>query len=150
MIKIGNDLCYSPFPPERYACGPLGLGAVVGRDIQLWNLVYLSCERIEDHLDPPDDTRAVELINRDLVVWYSCLAALTGAECKSLFPGLRAALTKHPAVMLQELRLMDWDCIPPAWEIKGWDEIVINKVSIILAQSRTVASLLTGRAASKI
>lgn len=146
MITVAGQLCYSPLPPERYGRGMLGLGPLCKSDIQLWNLVYLSCSRIDDYLNPPDDVNIVGLIDRDLVFHYTALAALHGRECQRLFPRLRDALSKHPTAFLKDLWSMPWRYLPQAREIHDWNEVVIERA--ILAEAATkakIASLITGR-----
>jgi hypothetical protein len=136
MIKISGQLCYSPVPPSRYARPHLGLGISCRDDVQLWNLLYLSCESIEDHRDPSSDDYAHVLVNRDLAALYTSQAALNGANCRELFPGLRDALKQHPTVFMNALTQMPWANLPHVRTIPNWIDIVISKVATIEASAK--------------
>jgi hypothetical protein len=101
----------------------------------LWNLLYLTCEGIEDHRDPSNDECVVGLVNRDLSALATSLATLTGAASMELFPGLRDALKRHPSVFIQELWKVPWEYLPVAMQIPNWADIVIDKVATIHAQA---------------
>jgi hypothetical protein len=133
MIKVGGQLCYSPFPPERYATRHAGLGLSCRNDVQLWNLVYLTCQGIEDHLDPSTDAHVLDLVRRDHTALVVSLAALKGPHCMELFPGLRDALKQHPRVFLSELWQMPWGNLPQVQKFPEWRDIVIDRVADISA-----------------
>lgn len=145
MIKVDGQLCYSPFPMERYATGNAGLGVSCRQDVQLWNLVYLSCEGIEDHLDPSSGAYALDLARRDRDAFAVSHAALYGANCQELFPRLRDALKKHPSEFLRELWRMPWEDLPASQRFHDWDNIVIGKVAHIAATfSVSLSTLVPG------
>lgn len=135
MIVINGQLCYSPVAPSRYGRPLAGFPVSCRNDVQLWNLLYLTCEGIEDHRDPSTDADVGVLVNRDLNALATSLAALTGAACRELFPDLRDALKKHPSVFLQELWKVPWEYLPPAMQIPNWADIVTDKVATIHAQA---------------
>jgi hypothetical protein len=146
MIKIGGELCYSPLPPTAYGRQFVGLGPLCKRDTQLWNLVYLSCGRIDDYLNPPDDASVIGLVDRDLVFYYTALAALHGPECNRLYPRLRESLKKNPTAFLKDLWSMPWAHLPQVHEIHDWNEVVIERAICIEAETKAkIASLITGR-----
>lgn len=144
MIKVGGQLCYSPFPPERYASRHAGLGLSCRYDVQLWNLVYLTCQGIGDHLDPSKDEDALDLAQRDHLALVVSLAALKGPRSMELFPGLRDALKQHPKVFLRELWQMPWGDLPQVQMFQGWKDIVIDRVADISASFHVQLSIVPG------
>jgi len=134
MIKINGQLCYSPAAPSRYSLPHLGLGLSCRDDVQLWNLLYLSCERIEEHLDPLPGADVGSLVTRDLCALTTACASLYGPTCLKVFPNLRKVLTLHPSAFLRELWTMPWQHLPPAMVIPDWADIITDKVATIHAQ----------------
>lgn len=134
MIKINGQLCYSPAAPSRYSLPLLGLGLSCRDDVQLWNLLYLSCERIDDHLDPPPNADVGGLVRRDIYALSTARAALCEPVCRNLFPGLRDALKQHPSVFIRELWKMPWGFLPQVRTIPNWTDIVTDKIATIHAQ----------------
>lgn len=142
MIKVGGQLCYSPYPPRRYAGRHAGLGLSCQSDVQLWNLVYLTCQGIEDHLDPSKDEDALDLAQRDHLSLVVSLAALKGPHSVGQFPGLRDALRQHPRVFISELMRMPWENLPQVQKIPDWKDIVIDRVADISASFHVKLSAL--------
>jgi hypothetical protein len=128
MISVGGQLCYSPFPPEAYGRGPLGLGPMCKGDMQVWNLMFLSCEGIADHLGVLHDYKTISLMDRDLVACYAALAALNGPPFKAVFPTLRHLLQLPPGRFLENLfTLPGWERLPQVTGIPDWVDVMINK-----------------------
>lgn len=134
MIKVGGELCYSPHHPDRYGRGPVGIGPMASGDIQLWNLIYLSTINDSEYLDPSADLAV--LVEKDMRVVATSMAALKGKTCKELFPQLRSALQEHPSVFLQRLWTMPWEDLPLVYEVPYWKDGVIDKVANIEAEAK--------------
>lgn len=144
MIKIDGQLCYSPFPPERYGTSRAGFNISCRQDLQLWNLLYLTCEGINDHLDPSSDADVGVLVERDIEALVVTLAAF-GTSYREQFPGLRDALKQHPVVFLSELWKMPWENLPQVQQFPDWGDLVIDKVAVITSCiSSQLASFIPG------
>jgi hypothetical protein len=119
MIEIKGEICYSPYPPERYGKGPLGHGPFCHGDIQQWNLIFISCGMVDRYLDPKVDVIALANAIPDHILGDS-IAALRGANCIQLFPTLREALRLPPMQFIHEVMGMKHHALPMVLSDPNW------------------------------
>jgi hypothetical protein len=150
MLKVDGALCYSPHVPNSYNNGKIGFGALCGGDLQLWNLAFLSCPGIDDHLNSPSSAVAAGLVLRDLQALSAAIATL--GDCSGFFPSVRDSLKKPPIAFLQDVwRLHNWEDLPQVLFIPNWTETVIERALQIEASTRAkISALITGPAVKPI
>lgn len=119
MLEIEGQLCYSPQPPHRYGRGPLGHGPFCQGDIQVWNIIWLSCPAVDRYLEPKANAWEIAKVIPSYVL-ADATAALRGQNCVRLFPNLREALRMPPIQFIQEVQVMRYQLMPmylsdPQW-----------------------------------
>lgn len=132
MLSINGQLCYSPKLPDEYG-GKFGHGGVYGKDVQLWNLVYLSVPEIEMYLQP--DVDRIEVFKRiEPAHVAACLATVRGDNCKRLFPHMRRWLQLPPLMFLRSVLAIPTErrkIIPVVATIPNWSSIASTRAWII-------------------
>lgn len=117
MLEINGELCYSPHRPHRYGKGPLGHGMFCRDDLQVWNLLWLSCPMVDRYLKESAWEVARAIPSHYLA---DAMAALRGQNCIRLFPHLRGALQMPPLQFVEEVKTMQFQFLPAFLSDPGW------------------------------
>lgn len=131
MLMINGELCYSPFPPERYGdmSKRLCLWILCRGDMQLWNLLYLSFPQLDRHLwDGADHKQIIHSI--DTKEAGAVVALVQGEYCTKTY-NVRAMLRQTPGKFLAQLQKLDLNRLPPYKDIPNWLQRVEQRVLTI-------------------
>ncbi len=134
MIQVDGQLCYSPRHPSTYRLGLANqstsmygyIKSLLVADIQLWNLVFMSCVDVE----AGDNYR----------MFTACGAALTGTACLREFPTLRQSLMKPPMQFMDDLWEMPWMTLPMILTDPVWYDTVIDNAANLEIERKATAT----------
>lgn len=131
MLMINGELCYSPFPPERYGdmSKKLSLWVLCKGDVPLWNMFYLTFPELDRHLWDGADHKQI-IMSIDTKEAAAVMALVQGPYCEKKF-NVRAMLRQTPGKFLALLQRLDLTKLPPYKDIPNWLERVEHRVMTI-------------------
>jgi hypothetical protein len=104
MILVGNHICYSPYPPQRYLFDGLGHGNLFKDRLGAWNLAWLSFPVLDRYLEPYQ-AGAIAAIGNEL----GKLPMLLTTYHRGEIPELPYWLTLEPGEFLEEFEYSGWE-----------------------------------------